>query len=375
MSQTAFRVLINIPVILIAFMLGFYLPELSPKDVLWGFKISPEDRHASTFNIIINEYKKLYLIICGSFSLLFIIMFSISGHYYLLLLGLLTLMLLIEIVQHLAYKRTKHLDIFKNLYKSYTNYTIIDERSQRNLSLSLNWFLVPGLIIIISIITGAAVYQIVPNFLPAGLYAASSEIHYIKKTLYLIAIPSLLQSAFLGVAWIIFIKVSSLKLPSNNTNTEVVEQKAIIFRYVCSVSIIAICTLINIFFFFIELRLLDFIGTKMLSLSTVLIVLFIAAVIFTAIKSIRKNQNSMTLLSILDSLKKRDIPSLIDRADDSFWILGSFYFNPHDPSSYIKKRTGRGISFNFARPLTWLIFSLPITLLLLTFIYLLINKI
>lgn len=36
--------------------------------------------------------------------------------------------------------------------------------------------------------------------------------------------------------------------------------------------------------------------------------------------------------------------------DDAKWVLGMFYYNPSDPSTFVEKRTGIGYTINFARP-------------------------
>lgn len=40
--------------------------------------------------------------------------------------------------------------------------------------------------------------------------------------------------------------------------------------------------------------------------------------------------------------------------DDARWVLGMFYYNPSDPSTFIEKRTGIGYTLNFAKPLAWI---------------------
>ncbi len=47
-----------------------------------------------------------------------------------------------------------------------------------------------------------------------------------------------------------------------------------------------------------------------------------------------------------------------DRTPDKYWKLGLFYFNPEDSAVFIEKRFGLGYTFNFARPVTWIIMGL-----------------
>lgn len=41
--------------------------------------------------------------------------------------------------------------------------------------------------------------------------------------------------------------------------------------------------------------------------------------------------------------------------DDAKWVLGMFYYNPSDPSTFVEKRTGIGYTLNFARPGGWVL--------------------
>lgn len=51
--------------------------------------------------------------------------------------------------------------------------------------------------------------------------------------------------------------------------------------------------------------------------------------------------------------------------EDRYWRGGAFYYNPQDPPWMVKKRIGIGWTFNFARPLSWVITAsivlLPLT--------------
>ena len=50
-------------------------------------------------------------------------------------------------------------------------------------------------------------------------------------------------------------------------------------------------------------------------------------------------------------------PGFLNRDDDSAWKLGSFYFNPNDPSLMVNKRFGIGRTLNFAHPLAWVVLA------------------
>jgi uncharacterized membrane protein len=63
-------------------------------------------------------------------------------------------------------------------------------------------------------------------------------------------------------------------------------------------------------------------------------------------------------------LKTKPAPqAAVDYDDDRFWKLGSFYYNPDDPSVFVEKRFGVGFTNNFARPLTWVLMGALVLLI------------
>lgn len=48
--------------------------------------------------------------------------------------------------------------------------------------------------------------------------------------------------------------------------------------------------------------------------------------------------------------------------EDRYWRGGAFYYNPQDPAFMVEKRVGLGWTFNFARPLSWLVMSASVLL-------------
>ena len=48
--------------------------------------------------------------------------------------------------------------------------------------------------------------------------------------------------------------------------------------------------------------------------------------------------------------------------DDRHWRAGQFYFNRDDRRILVPKRLGFGRTLNFAHPVSWLLFALPIAI-------------
>lgn len=67
-----------------------------------------------------------------------------------------------------------------------------------------------------------------------------------------------------------------------------------------------------------------------------------------------------------DKARSQGSETIIKRDDDKYYKLGSFYFNPKDPSLMVEKRFGIGWTFNFGNPLAWLITIAIITIIIIS---------
>jgi uncharacterized membrane protein len=59
----------------------------------------------------------------------------------------------------------------------------------------------------------------------------------------------------------------------------------------------------------------------------------------------------------------------VNRDDDRDYRWGLFYFNRDDPSMLVPKRFGIGWTLNLARPGTWLIFGVPVAVVVIRVLF------
>lgn len=55
---------------------------------------------------------------------------------------------------------------------------------------------------------------------------------------------------------------------------------------------------------------------------------------------------------------------ITDFDEDSYWKVGLIYFNRNDPSIFVEKRFGIGWTLNFANPIGYMVFLLPLIAIL-----------
>lgn len=375
MSQMAFKIAINIPVIIIVFCLGLFLPEFSNDDVLFGIRIPPEQRHSKMLKDLILGYKKLYILICGGYTIAFIIVFFFIGKYYVLIPGLVLFIFVMQVVYYMIYKKIKQLDIVVNWNRTDNNYVILDNRKKSLKVVLQGWFVIPALISILSLALGAAIYPNVPMLLPSGIFSFSAPSAWIKKSIKLIFLCPVFEIVITAISYYIFVLLSRLKPYGGQINTEIAEHHNNVFFKIWSAAIISVCSLVNIILLFLQLRLFVLISARVFILLCTLIMAVIASILILSFKSIERATGSIDVSVINAPVKERTASAFIDRNDSKYWLLGNFYFNPHDPCLYIKSNTLKGVNFNFGKPLAWLMLSIPLMGFLLAFIYLYIHKI
>ena len=60
-------------------------------------------------------------------------------------------------------------------------------------------------------------------------------------------------------------------------------------------------------------------------------------------------------------------PAESSNHDTDFWVAGIFYVNPENPRLLVPKRLGGGWTFNFARPIAWVLMAGLLVLICLIF--------
>lgn len=67
---------------------------------------------------------------------------------------------------------------------------------------------------------------------------------------------------------------------------------------------------------------------------------------------------AILVYTLLKKITKKKLP--INNEQDKYWFLYFIYFNPNDRRIFLSKRSGLGITLNFAKLSSWLILALII---------------
>lgn len=176
----------------------------------------------------------------------------------------------------------------------------------------------------------------------------------VDKTYMTVLWPVILQLFMIGTFWIVNYSIAASKQQIDAANPQVSLQQSIIFRRKWSGFLMFAGFLLVVLFGFISLQqLLEFDIYVMLA-GTLVITAFI---LFGSIRlSFMTGQGGSRIKIAGGQAASQEV----NRDDDRYWKLGVIYFNPQDPTLFLEKRFGVGWTINFARPLAWMIFLLPI---------------
>lgn len=148
---------------------------------------------------------------------------------------------------------------------------------------------------------------------------------------------------------------SGIKLSATGTNASKLRQLTL--RKYSSWLMFLVSFLLTGLFSYFQLTTIHpdlFAGTAMIAAPMVFLVVILAATIVFAVKVGRSDKHSVAASE----------EEITDYDEDSYWKGGLFYFNRNDPSIFVEKRFGVGWTLNFANPLGYIIFIVPLVVVI-----------
>ena len=273
-----------------------------------------------TLIYLVNVYLELVPTEIVFIVLLFVLLISMGVIYYL---------------THLKVKELKGDKVITN-----SQYVSTEIGVNRELKTISNWlYLIPGLFSILIIAYTLFNYDSFPEMLTTNTSGDSVE----KSYLLAMFMPMLmffftLLFAFINNSFRLSKKVSGVSMNKVSFEQEL-KSKYLwsITLYILSMTIILLFGYIH----FVIFEVVEFIPWIVFGFIPVPIIIVIVLVIYAGQSGNR----------IIQEEKDNEI---IDRDDDQYWKLGSIYVNKEDPSLFVDKRFGVGLTLNFGNPKAWI---------------------
>lgn len=223
------------------------------------------------------------------------------------------------------------------------------DRESATIGVSAWVYLLHLLIILITVALIAFNWSRIPNPIPVHFDAAGLPDRYAEKSVGTVYALTIFQVLF--TALFVGIHVSLRRMPQSldPSDPQGSLRKQIQLRASNSWMLFLISLIVMIMFSWIQIRsTYDFRGTLPIGFAIGFLLLLMIPIIGFVIYIRRRGLEDQ-------GINRR-------HSEDRFWRGGMFYFNPQDPSLFAEKRLGLGWTFNFARPIVWLLMTAIILL-------------
>lgn len=319
-------------------------PWLSRKNVLFGVvfgdtEIWSENRARHTIKQFVLFSAAIAILVAVIFALIVhstkMDVMAMSRFYGVAIFAFILLEMIPYIIANQSIKKLKASLLNKNLVKDKITVEIGGHKDTSPLSLS--WFLLLLVPIVLTIILAIHYYPMMPERIATHFGAGGVADAWKTKSIGLVLGPVFNQILFSALIFLIGFFVR--RAPSSVKGSPGAAPGYPYFRRILSIFIIGFAFVVEIQFIVIELVYAGIVHNIQASeyitigLSTILAIsLFIAFFRFA-----RRREPTGAVLD-----------------DDSKWIFGMIYFNPSDSSLFVEKRHGIGQTINFGRPASWI---------------------
>jgi len=337
-------------IMIIIALIGFITPFFLKDNIVFGSRFPNEIANHTEVDNLKRNFKHIYLTVFIPFLIVIgIFLFNFPGDNYfnVSIYGEIILSLIIHVAYNRRSKELKKELLNRENIQPQKGVVIVDTTLRQEKFLISIWWFLPSLLIIISNILALLLYY---NKIPAkiavhfNLQGMANQ--FMDKSYFHVLLLPLTSIFIFCVFMVIYfsIKISKQEIDPNRPETS--KLKDMHFRLIWSDYAVIMCTYSILWILFISLY-----ATKLLILSTntfetINIATILLLLLSSVILAVKTGQSGSKL-----KLKMNETTTGMNNVDDdSYWKLGMFYYNPHDPSIFIPKRYGVGWTVNFGRP-------------------------
>lgn len=233
--------------------------------------------------------------------------------------------------------------------------TVIDTKfNQEKLTYSQGWFIIPFIIVLLTIVYTFSIYEQIPNDIPIHK-PFLGDVSYKDKSISVLLFMPTIQLFMIGILLLVNYIIKRSKQVVAVQNPEGSKQQNILFRRRWSLFTIIISILMILLLSFIQFT---YLYPSLSKFEDYVIFLLVTLIIVGAtVLSITTGQGGSRI-----KIGGHAASSQIERDEDKYWKLGQFYFNKDDPSIFIEKRFGIGWTNNWAHPISWILLAIIIVI-------------
>ncbi|APQ72944.1 hypothetical protein RSJ21_07480 [Clostridium botulinum] len=345
-------------------------PKTTRKDVFLGVRIPEEESEKMEIKNIYRSFVLWNIII--SLPVIFLLSFIV---YKFNNIGLFVLFTFIYIfISFLIYLKfnndVKKLKSNKNWFKNKKQVIAVDtEFSSENANKSLIspwWFLIPILIILITIFMNIKAYPNLPNKVATHWDFNGNVNVYQNKSTFLIYQMPLMELFITSIFFLCYKIIGWSKKQISAVNPEESKTRNKLFRRILSIYMTFSAIAMTIFLSIINFEIMKVIDINDKYMMYFSLIFTLSIIIATILLGVKVGQGGSNLKL---NYKNDNKNNFINKDDDDHWILGNtIYYNKEDPSLFIEKRFGIGWTINAGRPLGLIIYISLILIIIVSII-------
>ncbi|PIH00711.1 DUF1648 domain-containing protein [Clostridium combesii] len=354
--------------LLLAFQIA--TPKTTRKDIFLGVRIPEEESEKMEIKDIYRSFVLWNIMI--SLPVIFLLSFIV---YKFNNIGLFVLFTFIYIfISFLIYLKfnndVKKLKSNKNWFKNKKQVIAIDtEFSSEDANKSLIspwWFLIPILIILITIFMNIKAYPNLPNKVATHWDFNGNVNGYQNKSTFLIYQMPLMELFITSIFFLCYKIIGWSKKQISAVNPEESKTRNKLFRRILSIYITFSAIAMTIFLSIINFQIMKVIDINDKYMMYFSLIFTLSIIITTILLGVKVGQGGSNLKL---NYKNDNKNNFINKDDDDHWILGNtVYYNKEDPSLFIEKRFGIGWTINAGRPLGLIFYIVLILIIIVSII-------
>lgn len=327
--------------------LQLLMPKLSRKDLFFGVRIPPDAKDSGMLKEIGKSYVKKNAGLGSAVILVVMIVALLTGNAEVFPWGTILFLLATFSVYYTTHEKVKKVKESQGWMAQKKQVVVVDtdalkEKGTKAL-VSPWWFLVPIAIIIANIAMGYLFYDSLPPVIATHWNGAGQVDEWMNKSTKIIYVMPKIQSVMLIVMFISYKVMGWAKIQMNVNEPEASRLQGRKFRRVWSGMIIVIAVVVLLDMTFGNLCILQVIkvnGALMIAIPMIFSLITMVGALYVSIKYGQSG-------SRYEVAGAKSQEGLCGRNDDKYWKLGAFYYNKDDPSMFVEKRFGIGVTINF----------------------------
>lgn len=365
--DNAFNIITNLIIFIPLIVIFAIMPYIVRKDIVFGVTVPPNEWSNDDFKKMRKTFTWLVVLVGTVLmvvSTVGTVTLSEENSVILMQITLWSSIVFYSILYIYFWNKTKKYKEQAGWQQKAQNITVADTSTDyKPRALPSIWFLLYIVVIVATYLGALRLYDAAPDMIPMKVDMQGNPITMAEKSMNIVyqmlGMQVFMAVLFYGINELI--KRAKKTIDPNNAKTSSKMNDEMKYRW--SVFLFVTGLLMILIFAQIILAMFSNVSVWITLFTPMFLVLII--LVYAIVLSVKTGQSG----SRLKTDKQGESGDEITRDDDSYWKLGSLYFNKEDPAVFVEKRFGIGWTINWARWQSWLFIVAIIGIIVASFVF------